>query len=128
MSELGVRAGVMGPQPIASRRLPPDSLFEAARRIFTLLIGGGKTELLAMTEPQARDQAAAIADSVRPGVYNAGAIIGKARSANHYFIKARLTGENVEPFKFQVRLGENEGRWTIREALNLTGVRSGWSK
>jgi len=119
---------VIGPQPIAPRRVPPDSLFEAATRIFALLISGNKTELLAMTEPQARDQAAAIADSVRPGVYNAGAIIGKARSANHYFIKARLTGENVESFKFQVRLGENEGRWTIREAINLTGVRSGWSK
>ncbi|HYB91905.1 MAG TPA: hypothetical protein VEC38_12760 [Candidatus Binataceae bacterium] len=128
MPDPGVGVNVMGPQPISARRLPPDSLFDAGARIFAMLIGGDKSGLLAMTEQQARDETAALADAVKRGAYTDGKIIGTARAANHYYIKARLTGENIEPFKLQVRLGENEGRWTIREALNLTGRRSGWSK
>jgi hypothetical protein len=43
-------------------------------------------------------------------------------------LKARLTGANVAPFTIQFRLGEDNGKWTVREVLNLTGRRSAWTK
>jgi hypothetical protein len=118
---------VMGAQPISARKVPPQAMLDAADRLLTSLLAGNKTEVLAMTEAQAQQDIAAIAESVNAGKFDRATIIGRARSANHYFIKARLTGSDATPFTLQVRLGENNGRWTIREAINLTGVRSGWS-
>jgi hypothetical protein len=69
-----------------------------------------------------------ISNAIPAGRYDKFEIIGRARIARHYFLKALLTGPKAEPFKFHFRLGQTDGKWTVREALNLTGKRSAWSK
>ncbi len=129
MADLGVRANVMGPQPIAAVRQPPEAMIAAAERLIAAMMRGNRDEIAAMTEEQASDQMTRLADAIKPGTYDKFTVIGRARVANHFFTKARLTGPSTRPFTLQFRLGETEdGKWTVREATNLTGVRSGWTK
>jgi hypothetical protein len=129
MADLGTRANVMGPQPIAAVRQAPDAMREAAERLIAALMNGKRGEIDAMTDEQARDQMTKLAEAIKPGTYDTFKVIGGARVANHFFTKARLTGPSARPFTFQFRLGESEdGKWTVREATNLTEVRSGWTK
>jgi hypothetical protein len=128
MPDLGERGNVMGPQPIAQVVEPPAAMFAAAERLLNALMCGDHANVEAMTPPHVRDEMSRVAKAIAPGKYDKFEIIGRARVSRHYFLKARLTGTNVEPFKFQFRLGETDGKWTVREALNLTGRRSAWSK
>jgi hypothetical protein len=118
----------MGPQPIAEIVQPPASLFVAAEHLLNALMRGDYASVEAMTPPHVRDEMSLISNAIPAGRYDKFEIIGRARIARHYFLKAILTGANVEPFKFHFRLGEIEGKWTVREALNLTGKRSAWSR
>ncbi len=126
--DLGKRANVMGPQPIADRTPPPPEMLAAAGRILKMLAQGDRAGLEAMAHDKARGEVGALATSCRAGVYNKDEIIAQARVNRQFYIKARLTGPGVEPFLFQVRLGEHEGRWMIWEAKNLTGRRSAWTR
>ncbi len=129
MGDLGNRANVMGPQPIGVPVEPPAAMLDAAARLLGALMRGDKAAALQMCAEQARDQLAQIADSIAPGAYNGCEIIGRARVVKHYFIKARLTGPEQRPMTVQLRIGPDEnGAWTVRDALNLTLVRSGWTK
>ena len=129
MVDLGVRANVMGPQPISQVPQPPAASIEAADRLIAALIRGDRNEVDALTDEQAREQMSRVADAIRPGTYDKVTVIARARVANHFYTKARLTGPSAAPFTLQVRMGQSEGgNWTVREAMNLTGVRSGWTK
>jgi len=134
MAELGNRANVMGPQPIARIVEPPPAMIAAADALLAALIAGRRAEIEAAADPQARDAMRIIADSVKPGAYDKVTIIGQARIAKHWYTKARLTGRTAKPFTLQFRLGpesadgKDGGRWTVREATNLTEKRSAWSK
>jgi len=129
MPDLGDRGNVNGPQPIGKVIEPPAEMFDAAARFMQALINGDTVAALAMTHEQARDQVAAIADSIKAGAYNKTEFFGKARVVKHYFVKARLIGAGPTPAVVQIRMGvEDDGAWKVREAVNLTGVKSGWTK
>jgi hypothetical protein len=128
MPDLGERGNVMGPQPIAAIVEPPAAMLAAAEHLLNALMRGDHASVEAMTPAHVRDEMLAIAKEIPPNRYATFEIIGRARVAKHYFLKARLTGADVEPFKFQFRLGETDGKWTVREALNLTGRRSAWTR
>jgi hypothetical protein len=128
MPDLGERGNVMGPQPIARVVEPPAEMFAAAERLLNALMRGDHGSVEEMTPPHVREEMTQIADAIAPGKYDKFEIVGRARVFRHYFLKAQLTGPKVEPFKFQFRLGETDGKWTVREALNLTGRRSAWTR
>jgi hypothetical protein len=128
MPDLGERGNVMGPQPIAPVVEPPAAMFAAAKLLLNALMRGDHATVEAMTPPHVRDEMMQIANAIPAGRYDRYELIGRARVAKHYFLKAQLTGTEAEPFKFQFRLGETDGKWTVREALNLTGRRSAWSR
>ena len=128
MPDLGERGNVMGPQPIAEIVQPPAEMLAAAEHLLNALIHGDHASVEAMTPAQVRDEMMIVAKEIPPNRYDRFELIGRARVAKHYFLKAQLIGADVEPFKFQFRLGETDGKWTVREALNLTGRRSAWSR
>jgi len=128
MPDLGERRHVMGPQPIAEIVEPPADLFVAAETLLNALMRGDHATVEAMTPPHVRDEMSQISNAIPANKYDKFEIIGRARIAKHYFLKARLTGPSAEPFKFHFRLGQTDGKWTVREALNLTGRRSAWSR
>jgi hypothetical protein len=128
MPDLGERRSVMGPQPIAPVIEPPAEMLAAAGKLLTALMNRDLAGVEAMTAAQARDEMRAIANEIRPGAYDKFQLIGRGRVSRHYFLKARLTGAAAEPFTIQFRLGETDGKWAVREALNLTGRRSAWTK
>ena len=128
MPDLGERGNVMGPQPIAAVVEPPAAMFAAAENLLNALMRGDHASVEAMTPAHVRDEMLQIAKEIPAHRYDKFEIIGRARVSKHYFLKARLTGAGVEPFKFQFRLGETDGKWTVREGLNLTGRRSAWSR
>ena len=128
MPDLGERGNVMGPQPIASIVQPPAEMLAAADRLLNALMRGDQASVEAMTPPHVRDEMMVVAKAIPPNKYDKFELIGRARVAQHYFLKALLTGPNGEPFKFQFRLGATDGKWTVREALNLTGRRSAWTR
>lgn len=134
MADLGNRANVMGPQPIAQIVDPPQSMIAAADAILGALIAGRRGEIEKASDEQAREAMLRIADSVKPDAYDKVTIIGQARIAKHWYTKARLTGRAAKPFTLQFRLGQvtteskESGKWTIREANNLTEVRSAWTR
>lgn len=133
MADLGNRANVMGPQPIAKIVEPPKSMIAAADAILGAIVAGRRAEIEQASDAQAREAMLKIADSVKPGAYDKVAIIGQARIAKHWYTKARLTGRTAKPFTLQFRLGQDgdskdDGRWTIRDANNLTEVRSAWTR
>src|ERR1700735_1353109 len=126
MPDLGERGNVMGPQPIAAIVEPPAAMFAAAEHLLNALMrgdhagGGGVAHV--------REEMMHVAKEIPANRYDKFEIIGRARVSKHYFLKAQLIGADIEPFKFQFRLGETDGKWTVREALNLTGRRSAWSR
>jgi len=128
MPDLGARGNVMGPQPIAQVVEPPAAMLAAAGELLEALMRRDLAGVEAMTAAQARDEMRSIANEIKPGKYDKFELIGRGRVSRHYFIEARLTGTDAEPFKIQFRLGETDGKWTVREALNLTGRRSAWTK
>jgi hypothetical protein len=129
MADLGVRANVMGPQPIGVRKVDPPEMYDAADRFLEALARGDRDAALAMTHEQAKEQVAKLADSLKSGRYSNSEIFGKARVVKHYFIKGRLIGSGGTPATVQFRIGaDDNGVWTVREAINLTGIRSGWTK
>jgi hypothetical protein len=128
MPDLGKRGNVMGPQPIAPVVEPPAAMLAAAENLLNALMRRDLASVEAMTAGQARDEMLRIANAIEPGKYDKFELIGRGRVARHYFIKAQLTGTGAEPFKIQFRLGETDRKWTVREALNLTGRRSAWTK
>ncbi|MGH7781238.1 MAG: hypothetical protein ACREQR_15590 [Candidatus Binataceae bacterium] len=128
MADLGNRANVMGPQPIARIVEPPQSMIAAADALLAAIVAGHRAEVETASHPQAVEAMLKIADSVKPGAYDKVTIIGQARIAKHWYTKARLTGRAALPFTLQFRLGEEDGRWTVREANNLTEARSAWTR
>jgi hypothetical protein len=128
MPELGNRANVMGPQPIAQPLPIPPEVTAASERIVKLIASGDVAGLEAMATDRARADAGALAHGVRAGAYNSHAVVGQARANRHYYVKTRLIGPDAAPMLIQVRLGEQDGRWLIWEAKNLTGRRSAWTK
>jgi hypothetical protein len=128
MPDLGERGNVMGPQPIAPVVQPPAEMLAAAEHLLDALIRGDLASVEAMTAAQELENMRRIANEVPPGRYDKFEIIGRGRISRHYFLKARLTGTDAEPFTIQFRLGETDGKWTVREALNLTGRRSAWTR
>ena len=103
MPDLGNRANVMGPQPIGPVKQPSPEMMAAIDRFLAVLMAGKPDEALAMTDE-------------------------RARVAEHYFIKARLSGSKGESMTLQFRIGPEGARWTVREAADLTDVRSAWTK
>jgi hypothetical protein len=128
MPDLGERGNVMGPQPIGKIVEPPAAMLAAADHLLAALLRGDFTFAEEMTSAQARADIAAITKALKPNAYDKFEMIARGRVAHHYFLKARLTGGNVAPFTIQFRLGEDSGKWTVREVLNLTGRRSAWTK
>jgi hypothetical protein len=118
----------MGPQPIQAPKPKPPAMRAAAERVLALLASRDSAELARLAAEPARSKVASIADAVTPGAYNEYEIVAIARTVDHYWIKGRLHGANAAPFTVQFRLGEQDGNWTIRDAMNLTGKRSGWTK
>jgi len=128
MPDLGNRANVMGPQPLGPIKPQPPAMLAAVDAFLAALMAGRKDEALAMTREDVRERVAQIAAAIKPGVYSDAQVLGKARVVEHYFVKARLTGSSAPPFTLQFRIGPEGDRWTVREAVNLTGVRSAWTK
>ena len=128
MPDLGNRANVMGPQPIGPIKQPPPEMMAAIDRFLAVLMAGDRAEALAMTDERARDRVAQIADAIKPGVYRQMHILGKARVVELYFVKARLSGSKGESLTLQFRIGPEGGRWIVREAADLTNLRSAWTK
>ena len=128
MPDLGNRANVMGPQPLGPIKQPPPEMMAAIDRFLRALTGGNPDGALAMTHDRAREQVARIVRTMEPGVYQHTRILGRARVAEHYFVKARLSGARGEALTLQFRIGPEGGMWTVREAANLTDLRSAWTK
>ncbi len=128
MPDLGNRANVMGPQPIAQRSPVPAEMTAAAERVLELIAAGDRIGLEAMAMERARAEAGGLAQGVRAGLYDRHEIVAQARANRHYYVKARIIGPGAAPILIQVRLGEHEGRWMIWEAKSLTGRRSAWTK
>jgi hypothetical protein len=128
MPDLGNRANVMGPQPLGPIKQPSPEMIAAIDRFLAVLMAGNRDEALAMTDERARDRVAQIAGVIKAGVYEQTRILGRARVAEHYFVKARLSGSKGESLTLQFRIGPEGGRWTVREAADLTDVRSAWTK
>ena len=128
MPDLGNRANVMGPQPIGPIKQPSPEMMAAIDRFLAVLMAGKPDEALAMTDERARERVAQIAGAIKPGVYKQMHVLGRARVAEHYFIKARLSGSKGESMTLQFRIGPEGARWTVREAADLTDVRSAWTK
>ena len=128
MPDLGNRANVMGPQPIGPIKQSPPAMMAAIDRFLAFLMAGNPAEALAMTDERARERVAQIAGAIKPGVYKQMHVLGRARVAEHYFIKARLSGSKGESMILQFRIGPEGARWTVREAADLTDVRSAWTK
>jgi len=128
MPDMGFRDNVMGPQPIAQRKPIPAAVLEAVHHILDLLADGKDAEASAMAVDSAKDEIASLAAAVKAGIYNDKSIVGTARTNEHYWIKARLTGPDAKPFTLQLRMGPSGDKWLIWEATNLSDVRSGFSK
>jgi len=128
MPDMGYRDNVMGPQPIAKRKPVPQSLLDSVTRILDLLADGKGSELIAMTVDTAKDETAKLAAAVKAGTYNDKSVIATARTNEHYWIKAKLTGPDAKPLTLQFRLGPDGDRWVIWQATNLSDSRSGWTR
>ncbi len=128
MPDMGIRGNVLGPQPIAARKPVPDEVLATVARVMDLLARGSREELAALAVERERDALARLASAVEPGNYDRREIVGTARTNDHYWIKARMSGAGGTPFLFQLRLGLNGDRWAVWQAINLTGLRSAWTR
>lgn len=128
MADLGERANVMGPQPIAPRAERPAAMLAAAARVLALVASGDAAGLAAMAAPAGAAEIAAVVAAAQPGKYDRHEIVATARVNFHHYVKGRLHGAAVGPFTLQFRLGEYEGEWRVWEAMNLTGRRGAWGR
>lgn len=128
MPDMGYRDNVMGPQPIARRKAIPETLLQTVRRILDLLAEGKGGEVSAMAVDTAKDETASLASTVKAGVYDHKGIVGTARTNDHYWIKAKLSGADAKPLIVQFRMGADGDRWLIWEATNLSDSRSAWTR
>ena len=128
MPDMGFRDNVMGPQPIAHRKAIPESVLETVWGILDLLANGKAAEVSALAVDSAKDEVASLAAAVKPRIYSDRSIVGTARTNEHYWIKAKLTGVDAKPFTLQLRMGPSGDRLMIWEATNLSDVRSGFTK
>jgi hypothetical protein len=128
MPDMGFRDNVMGPQPIAHRKAIPQEVLDAVARILDLLADGKGAEVSTMAVESAKDEVARLAAAIKPGRYNDRSIVGTARTNDHYWIKAKLTGPDAKPFTLQLRMGPSGDRLMIWEVTNLSDVRSGFTK
>ncbi len=128
MPDMGYRDNVMGPQPIAQRKPIPQSLLDTVARILDLLREGKGAELSALAVDTAKDETARLASIVQPGIYSDKMVIATARTNEHYWIKAKLTGPGTKPLTLQLRLGPDGDKWLIWEATNLSDARSAWTR
>jgi hypothetical protein len=128
MPDLGERGNVMGPQPSGKIVEPPAAMLAAAGQLLAAMLRNDLAAAEAMTTQEARPEIAGITSALKAGAYDKFELVGRGRVAKHYFLKARLTGNDAAPIMIQFRLGEDGGKWTVREVLNLTGRRSGWTK
>ena len=128
MPDLGFRDNVMGPQPIAKKKPVPQDLLDTVAQILDILIEGKATELTALANTGAKDETARLASAVKAGSYDDKSVIATARTNDHYWIKAKLTGPDVKPFVVQLRMGLDGGKWVIWEAMNLSDLRSAWTR
>ena len=131
MADLGYRDNVMGPQPIATRKPVPQEMLDSVHRMLDLLAAGKANELAALAVDSAKDETSRIASGIKAGTYNDKKVIAMARTSEHYWIKARMTGPEMKPFIIQLRVGQvrvGDGEWLIWEATNLTDAKSGWTK
>ena len=128
MPDLGFRDNVMGPQPIAKKKDIPQDLLDTVAQILDLLIAGKGAELDALAKASAKDETARLASALKVGSYNDKSVIATARTNDHYWIKAKLTGANGKPFVLQLRMGPEAGKWVIWEAMNLSDMRSAWTR
>jgi hypothetical protein len=128
MPDLGNRANVMGPQPLGPIKQPSPEMMAAIDRFLTALMAGRKDEALAMAGDAVRDRVSEIADAIKVRGFGEKEILGKARVGEHYFVKARLSGPAGNPFTLQFRIGSDGNKWTVREAANLTDLKSAWTK
>ena len=88
MPDLGERGNVMGPQPIAAVVEPPAAMFAAAENLLNALMRGDHASVEAMTPAHVRDEMLQIAKEIPANRYDKFEIIGRARVAKHYFLKA----------------------------------------
>jgi hypothetical protein len=128
MPDMGYRDNVMGPQPIGKRKPIPETLMQAVAQILDLLADGKSSELIAMSVDTAKDETAKLSSAVKPGIYSDKRVAATARTNEHYWIKAELTGAEVKPFLFQLRLGPAHDHWVIWQATNLSDSRSAWTR
>jgi hypothetical protein len=128
MAELGVRANVMGPQPIARRKELPLGMLEAADRVVAQFAQGDGDALAAMSVQEVTGAVRALAAGINPGIYTRHEMVAVARVIHHYYVKARMFGDGADPFTLQFRLGNKDGRWLLWEVLNLTGRRAAWTR
>lgn len=128
MPDLGFRDNVMGPQPIAKKKPIPADLMDTVAQILDMLVEGKGTGLAALAKASAKDETARLASAVKAGTYNDKLVIATARTNDHYWIKAKLTGTEAKPFVFQLRMGLEAGSWVIWEAMNLSDLRSAWTR
>ena len=128
MPDMGYRDNVMGPQPIAARKAIPESLLATVQHLLDLIADGKGAEASLMAVDSARDEVAQIAAAVKAGGYNDKRIVGTARTNEHFWIKAKLTGPETKPFTLQLRIGPEGDKWLIWQATNLSDARSGWTK
>ena len=128
MPDMGYRDNVMGPQPIAQRKPIPPEVLETVARFLELLADGKASALTSMAVDHAKDEVANLSASVKAGVYNDKRVIATARTNEHFWIKAKLSGPDAKPFTLQLRLGPSNRKWLIWAATNLTDSRSAWTK
>ena len=128
MPDLGFRDNVMGPQPIAKKKAVPQELLDTVARILDLLIAGKAAELAPLAKAGAKDETARLASAVKAGTYDDKIVVATARTNDHYWIKAKLIGADAKPFVVQLRMGPEEGSWVIWEAMNLSDMRSAWTR
>jgi hypothetical protein len=128
MADLGFRENVMGPQPIAQRKPIPQDMLDTVARFLDLLAQGNGAELSQMAVESTKEQASALASVVKPGAYNDKSVMATARTNEHYWVKAKMTGPGIKPFIVQLRLGPQSGGWIIWEIMNLSNARSAWTK
>jgi hypothetical protein len=128
MPDMGYRDNVMGPQPIATRKQIPEGLLTTVGRILDLLADGNRSELVAMAVDSAKDETVGLASALKAGTYSDKSVIAIARTSEHYWVKAKLTGPDAKPFTLQLRLGPDGDRWVIWQATNLSDSRSGWTR
>ena len=128
MPDLGNRANVMGPQPIGPIKQPAPEMMAAIDRFLEALMAGRNDDALAMANDDVRGKVNDVATAIKGRGYTEKKILGKARVNEQYFVKARLSGSNGNPFTLQFRIGSDGSRWIVKEVANLSDVRSAWTR